>query len=244
VSGELTENTLVLADTAESGTTAECVDKLSLEQPWFPDVLYAAHEAFRTSPYSRINIAVAGESGSGKSTLAYSLADDLARRFGLVSLVMGIDGYFHLPPKANHVARKEDLSRVGPQEVDLERLDQTLQKSHDGNNRVVVPRKSYHSDNSYDQLISLEGVDCILVEGTYALMLNNVDLRIFIDRPFFVTQSDRQKRGRDTWALEDLEWNEKLLRIEHNIITSTKDYADLIIEQDGAISRKQQFLTA
>ena len=63
-----------------------------------------------------IAVTVAGESGSGKSEIAYCLTKLLAYE-GKLSVILSQDDYFRLPPKSNTKRRFEDVSWVGPGEV-------------------------------------------------------------------------------------------------------------------------------
>ena len=107
-------------------------------------------------------VAVSGESGAGKTTLARRLAEALGAR------LVHMDDYYRLPPRENHRARVEDLSRVGPDEVDLARLARDVG--------------------------GLEGR--VVVEGTWVLLLE-VDVHVFLERTFEDSRQDRVRRGRD-----------------------------------------------
>lgn len=229
-------STISTADALIKG--GEHVLRIARTQPWFPRLVELVQLARLNCGHKRFHIGVAGESGSGKTTLAYSLIEALSEKPKLRSAVLKIDDYFFLPPQSNHQQRLIDLSHVGPQEVDLARLDQNLAQSWAGAPSIVSPVKSYLTDSSDEESISLEDVDCIFVEGTYSLMLQNLDYRIFIDRPFYLTFEDRLLRGRDTWALENREWNEKLLGIEHEIISKTQTAADVVITRDYTLMHR------
>jgi uridine kinase len=217
----------------------EHVPRIARSQPWFPHLVELILTAQKSCAHKRFHIAVAGESGSGKTTLAYSLIEALSEYPRLRSAVLKIDDYFFLPPQSNHKQRLIDISHVGPQEVDLARLDENLAQSWAGASQIISPVKSYLTDSSGEEIVHLEEIQCIFIEGTYSLMVQNLDYRIFIDRPFFLTFEDRLRRGRDTWALENKEWNEKLLGIEHEIISKTQEAADVVITREySLIARK------
>lgn len=226
-------STISAADALLKG--GEHVLRIARTQPWFPRLLELLQLARLNCGHKRFHIGVAGESGSGKTTLAYSLIEALSEGPKLRSTILKIDDYFFLPPQSNHQQRLVDLSNVGPQEVDLARLDLNLAQSWAGVTSIFSPVKSYLTDSSEEESISLQDVDCVFVEGTYSLILQNLDYRIFIDRPFFLTFEDRLRRGRDTWALENREWNEKLLGIEHEIISKTQHSADIVITQNNSL---------
>lgn len=127
-------------------------------------------------------LAVAGESGAGKSTLG----EALAARAGAALLHQ--DDYFRLPPAENHAARVQDPARVGPGEVDLERLAAHAAAFIAGATRVQPPLLAAPVPLLRPRLV---------VEGTYVLALPTLDAGIFIDRTFLQTRADRARRGRD-----------------------------------------------
>jgi uridine kinase len=70
----------------------------------------------------------------------------------------------------------------------------------------------------------------VIAEGTYTSLLNNADIRVFIDRNYNDTRAHRVKRVRDESELD--EFVERVLKIEHQIISSHKARADYIIKRD------------
>ena len=73
-----------------------------------------------------------------------------------------------------------------------------------------------------------EGIKTVIVEGTYTTELKNVNIRIFIDRTYIDTGEAHECRARD----EQDEYLEKVLKIEHDIISSHKTQADIIVTRD------------
>jgi len=165
-------------------------------------------------PYS---ISISGESGSGKSEMAQVLMEGLVARGNKV-LVLGQDDYFKLPPHSNHQHRNKDISWVGPREVKLD--------------LVVKPLVHFAQDKIGTE--NLAGpYDIVIAEGTYTSLLENISFRVFIDRDYHETKKHRLSRNRDQ-ALEDnedqdLKFLEKVLEIEHKIISKHKNLADLVI---------------
>jgi len=141
--------------------------------------------ADRTLPQIRsaariYTISVAGESGSGKSETSQAVADALNER-GFKTLVVQQDDYFVHPPKTNDRTRRKDIGWVGMQEVRLDLLDKHLGQARSGASRIVKPLVMYEEDRITEEVLSLEGVDVVVAEGTYTTALENVDTRIFID---------------------------------------------------------------
>jgi uridine kinase len=176
----------------------------------------------------RFVVAIGGESGSGKSETAAELAR-LAGDDGVKAIVIQQDDYFLLPPKTNHRKRLEDFAWVGPGEVRLGLLDEHLGRARDASvNELEKPLSLFEEDKLTTETVPLRGVKLIIVEGTYATSLANVDRRVFIDRDFEATREARAERGRD--VLDD--FSEGILGREHGFISKLKEEADIIINKD------------
>jgi len=179
----------------------------------------------RSSP--RIyTITIAGESGSGKSETGQALADALNRR-DFKTLVLQQDDYFVYPPKTNDKARRKDVDRVGMQEVRLDLLDEHLRQARSGAETIVKPLVVYEEDRISEETVSLRGVAVVVAEGTYTTALDNVDTRVFIDLTYLQTLQSRLERARE--AQDD--FLEKVLEIEHRIISAYKSRADYLVDE-------------
>jgi len=172
-------------------------------------------------------ISVAGESGSGKSETGQAVADALNER-GFKTLVLQQDDYFVHPPKTNDRTRRKDIGWIGMQEVRLDLLDEHLGQARSGASRIVKPLVMYEEDRITEEVLSLEGVAVVVAEGTYTTALENVNTRIFIDLTYLETLQSRLERAREA---QD-EFLEKVLVMEHEIISAHKPRAHLIINKD------------
>jgi uridine kinase len=172
----------------------------------------------------KIAIGIAGESGSGKSVTAFALQKILEQE-NVKSLVLQMDDYFKLPPKTNHENRLKSLDNVGIQEVDLEKLSQNIKDFKTESSEIEKPLVYYSENLISSEKIDTSGYEVILVEGTYILEIEEFDFKIFIDRNYKDTHENRMKRNRD----EQSDFVEKVLEIEHQIIRSFKNNADLIL---------------
>ena len=84
----------------------------------------------------RYIISVSGESGSGKSETARAISNALAR-VGIVSVVLGQDDYFYLPPKLNDLKRREDVDWLGPHiEVQMDLFNEHINAAIVGVNEI------------------------------------------------------------------------------------------------------------
>ncbi len=180
----------------------------------------------------RFVITVAGESGSGKSETAAALAEALAAR-GIDSVIFQQDDYFVYPPKSNDRARREDIDWVGPGEVRLALLDAHLGAFRRGDKALTKPLVRYADDRVDEEILDLEGFGVAIAEGTYTTLLESVDLHVFIDRTWEQTRAHREKRSRHASELDP--FIDRVLEIEHAIISPHKQRADLIIDPDYAV---------
>lgn len=170
-------------------------------------------------------VSIAGESGCGKSETAAVLAD-LCRGGGYKVLLFQQDDYFVYPPRSNYDARLRDISWVGPREVRLDLLERHIAQVKSGEQKTITrPLVLFEEDRIAEEEIEVQRVDIIVVEGTYTTLLKGIDLRVFIDRTYLQTKKARLARARDPAS----EFLEKVLQIEHRIISSHKQMADLVI---------------
>ncbi|RME21679.1 MAG: hypothetical protein D6806_14325 [Deltaproteobacteria bacterium] len=171
-------------------------------------------------------VSIAGESGSGKSEIAHCLGDNLEEH-NLRYVILAQDDYFKLPPRSNHEKRLQDISWVGPQEVRLDLLDEHIEALKEHPEKPLEKPLVYFEENEIrTETINPGMLDVIIAEGTYTSLLDNVDLRVFIDRNYRQTKKARLARARDP----DLDFLEKVLEIEHQEISRHKARADVIID--------------
>ena len=182
---------------------------------------------------SRIVIAVAGESGSGKSVTAVCLARELSAS-GDVTDVLHQDDYFIRPPAANHAHRVADLTSVGPQEVDFDRLRAHVAAFRRGEHDVAAPRVNYGADRFDTEPRDFRSVQILVVEGTYVLASVDADIRIFLSATSDDTRERRRARNRDIEAPVV----DEVLAIEHGIIAAQREMADIVVDRDFRIVRR------
>ncbi len=182
----------------------------------------------------KYTISVAGESGSGKSEIASAIADKLKAK-GITSIIFQQDDYFVYPPKTNDATRRKDISWVGPQEVKLDLLDQHLGDFLDGKDHIIKPLVVYEEDCVEDDTMQLGDAEIAIAEGTYTTLLKNVNCRIFIDRDYRDTRKHREKRIRHASELDP--FIDKVLAIEHGLISEHKAKASIIVNKDYESSR-------
>lgn len=170
-------------------------------------------------------VTVAGESGSGKSETAATTAEELEKQ-GFKVAILGQDDYFRLPPKSNAKRRLEGIDWVGSGEVRLRLLDEHLKQAKAGAPEIEKPLVYFEEDRIGKETISLRGIHVVIAEGTYTTMLDEADFHAFIDATYHHTLEHRKKRARD--AAEG-DFIEKVLEIEHKIISANKSRAHIVL---------------
>lgn len=182
----------------------------------------------------KYTLTVAGESGAGKSEIASAVAEALVGA-GVPSVIFQQDDYFIHPPKTNDQTRRKDITWVGPQEVRLELLDSHLLAFIKGEDAVEKPLVYYAEDRIGSEVLDLSGAEAGIAEGTYTSRLENVNTRVFIDRDYRDTKKHRERRNRDASELDD--FIDRVLVIEHEIISTDKARADIVVNGDYSVSR-------
>jgi uridine kinase len=180
----------------------------------------------------KYTISVAGESGAGKSEIASVLADSIMEK-GIPSIILQQDDYFVYPPKTNAEMRQKDIGHVGLSEVRLELIDQHLDHFITGKHEIEKPLVIFKEDRITSETVSLKDIQVVIVEGTYTTSLKNIYKRVFIDRTYEDTREARKLRARE----KQYDLLEKILSIEHKIISAHKSMADIIVTKDYQVEQ-------
>jgi len=175
-------------------------------------------------------IGICGESGSGKSVTAFALKKVLEDK-GIKSLVIQMDDYFKLPPRSNHENRQKSLDNVGMHEVHLNLIQENIKEFKEGKSITKKPLVDYQDNSISQEILQIDNMQVLIIEGTYILDLDDFDVSIFIDRNYKDTYKNRMERNRD----EQSDFVEKVLDIEHQIISKFKEKADIILEKNYQI---------
>ncbi len=184
------------------------------------------HEEIKASE-GRYMITVAGESGAGKSEIAASIAELLEEK-GIKCFIFQQDDYFVYPPRSNARMRLKDISHVGLSEVRLDLIDEQLQQILDGKDKITKPLVIFDDDRIDEETVNIRDAKVFIAEGTYTTSLNNIDTHIFIDRNYKDTLEARKERNRE----KQDDFLEKILIIEHEIISAMVSRADIIITKE------------
>ena len=212
-----------------------------------PHHVAAAHELLpriasrvRAERGERLVVALGGESGSGKTEIAHLLALML-RPQGLSGRVISGDAFFVLPPAQNHANRVDADARgclaeaIGPHEVDLERLDRIVAAVRDRDVATVCVPSDCRSlpGRRYPEVpIALHGVDVLFVDLTYSLLLDNVACKVFLERSSLDNIEHVRQRNLERDPDQDFDFIQRVLTLEHEIIDSLKQRADIVVDRD------------
>ena len=181
----------------------------------------------------RFIISIAGESGCGKTVLARAVSLELTDR-NVASVVLCQDDYFILPPLSNDQKRREDPAWLGPQaEVRLDVMDQNLQDAIAGKSEIEKPLVDYYANSIESETVSLRGIKVVIAEGTYVSLLQNVDVRVFIEKSWQETLKNRLSRSRGKEVGDP--FIENILSREHVIIAAHRDLADFLVASDDSV---------
>ncbi len=180
----------------------------------------------------RFTISVAGQSGSGKSETATAIARAL-EPFSIESVIFHQDDYFIHPPKTNDATRRADINWVGIGEVHLDLMDAHLDAFLRGASTIDKPLADYAKDTILTETMDMGNALVALADGTYTTLLQNLNCRVFINRDFLDTRAHREKRKRDESELDP--FIDRVLEIEHRIISGHKERADIIVNKDYSV---------
>jgi len=179
-------------------------------------------------------IAVGGESGCGKSVTAIDLAAVLTDA-GIGAAIIHQDDYFIRPPRTNHEHRERDVTSVGPHEVQWDLIRHQITAFRSGAATLIGPVVNYPENRFDTQELDLRGCDVLVVEGTYALLHADADIRIFLEATYLDTAAARHTRNRDI----DAPFVQQVLAIEHAIIAPQARLADVLISRDYQITLRR-----
>jgi uridine kinase len=175
----------------------------------------------------RHTVSIAGQSGSGKTETAVALSEALAGHH-IACAILHQDDYFVHPPKTNDRTRRNDIDWVGPQEVRLDLMDEHAGAFLGGEREIAKPLVDYESDTITSERMTFGDARVLIAEGTYTTLLKHCKTHVFIDRTYLETRKHREKRMRDASELDS--FIDRVLEIEHGIISSHKPRAQIIID--------------
>ena len=174
----------------------------------------------------RYVIGISGESGSGKSELAHALAKVLKEHHVRVKIIH-TDNYYKIQPLLREEWRRnKGFDRIGLDEYDWIKIRKTIRDFKE-QQECMIPCIDLIPEQVDKLITDFSKIDLLIIDGLYAINAPDVDMRVFIDLTYLDTLQSRLERARE--AQDD--FLERVLEIEHRIISAHKSRADYIIDK-------------
>lgn len=214
-------------------------DKIIIKPSYFQlsrELLQNLEKLIPIEPQTKWTIGIGGESGSGKSVTAQCLALELEKA-GIASLVLHQDDYFKLPPRSNHQNRLKFPDQIGPVEVRMHLLQKHIQDFLGGTEKIEGPEVNYHQNSIGEKVLHLGKARVLIVEGTFAMNLQNLQWKVFMCRNYMQTVEKRLKRNRESFD----PFIESVLEKEHQLIHPTQQAAHVWVNTDYKVVINTKF---
>ncbi len=178
----------------------------------------------------RMLIAISGESGSGKSELAHVIAK-LLRSEGIFAKLLHTDNYYKTHPLERREWRlKHGVENVvGYDEYDWDAIFKNLSDFRHGR-KSEMPCVDLITEQVDRLVTNFREVDMLIIDGLYAIKLENLDVRVFIDLTYLETKEKHTKDARGKEVMDEARW--ATLAQEHNMVRALKSNADLLVTKD------------
>lgn len=177
-------------------------------------------------------IAICGESGSGKTVSSYCLQKKM-EEYGVNSFLLHMDSYFKLPPATNHSKRKEDISCVGVNEININKIQSDIDNFLNNTPKLIIPIVDYINNQFQTEIFDISNTQILIIEGVYSFYLENLNFKIFLERDYHDTLEQRKERTREVYD----PFVEEVLEIEHQLALAQKPLANLKIDKDFKIKK-------
>jgi uridine kinase len=179
----------------------------------------------------KMMIAISGESGSGKSELAHVIAKGL-RKHGIFAKPLHIDNYYRIHPHQRTEWRKEHgiNNVVGPGEYDWDTINRNIREFKNGLSSTG-PCVDLVTEQIDQLTTDYKDIDMLVIDGLYAIKVEDVDLRIFIELTYHETKKAQVVRGKEPQN----EYRMQVLEKEHQEVQALKASADVLIGMDYAV---------
>ncbi len=175
-------------------------------------------------------VAISGESGSGKSELAHCLGRAL-KEAGILAKVLHSDNYYHVPPKQRNAFRQaRGADSIGLDEYDWDGINRTLD-DFKNSRKVEMPCVDLVTEQVDTLTTDFSEIDLMVFDGLYAINSEGVDMRVYIDLTYHETKKAQLLRGKEAVN----EWRMAVLEQEHQVVTSLRGKADLIVNKSYQI---------
>ncbi|MCK4360596.1 MAG: hypothetical protein KAV70_02530 [Bacteroidales bacterium] len=178
-------------------------------------------------------VAISGESGSGKTELAHVLAK-LLRKEGIMAKPIHIDNYYKIHPLKRTEWRKKHgiQNAVGLNEYDWDNIYKNID-DFNNSRKSTMPCIDLVTEQVDSLTTDFAGIDMLIIDGLYAINVEGVDLRIFIELTYHETKKAQVVRGKEPQN----EYRMQVLEREHQVVQSLKQRADLLITKEYEVKK-------
>ncbi len=173
-------------------------------------------------------VAISGESGSGKSELTHVIAKDLFN-LGIKVKPVHIDNFYNTHPLQRQEIRIEKGVEdfVGLGEYRWDDINKTI-ADFKQNRKSTMPCVDLVTQEVDELTTDFNGVEVLVVDGLYAINIEDVDLAIFIELTYHETKKAQANRGKE--KTDELRF--RVLETEHKAALSIKPKANLFVNMD------------
>ncbi len=179
----------------------------------------------------KMMVAISGESGSGKTELAHVIAKGL-RKHGIFAKPLHIDNYYRIHPLERTEWRKQNgiQNVVGPSEYDWETINRNISEFKEGVSSTG-PCVDLVTEQIDQLTTNYKDIDMLIIDGLYAIKVDDVDVRVFIELTYHETKKAQVVRGKEPQN----EYRMQVLEKEHQEVQALKSMANVLIGMDYAV---------
>jgi uridine kinase len=181
----------------------------------------------------KMMVAISGESGSGKTELAHVIAKGL-RKHGIMAKPLHIDNYYRIHPHIRTEWRKQHgiENVVGSGEYDWDAINRNIREFKEGITSTG-PCVDLVTEQIDQLTTDYKDIDMLIIDGLYAIKVENLDLRIFIELTYHETKKAQAVRGKEPQN----EYRMQVLEKEHQEVQALKSTADVLVGMDYKVRK-------
>lgn len=175
-------------------------------------------------------VTVSGEVATGKSTVSVVLAR-LLKKEGIRAKILDLDDYYLVPPLERPEWRKiKGIDAVGRDEINWQLLKKNI-IDFIYDKQSSVPCVDLITDYVDELTTNFNGVDILIVNGLYSMMIDEADLKVFIENTYEETLEAQKFSGKE--AMDELRI--RILEKEHLEVKSLKSKANYFLDFDTSV---------
>jgi uridine kinase len=170
-------------------------------------------------------VCIAGISGTGKTEIAHVLQSMLYQGINKHTRIIHIDDYYYSSYlKRDQIRRRTGI--IGKAEINWQKLDRIACRFKANSSKLYLQHIHKYLEGIEHVVSPGRKIDILIVEGLYALYLNQIDFGIYLDGEISDTQEFRIRRGKENPSSE---FRQTILELERDDVHKSREVADLII---------------